>query len=142
VEGQIAAAGEKPSRLDVICGHAREVMRQSKAAIVTSGTATLETALIGTPHILVYKTSAFTYWFARTVVKIQHIGLVNIVAGKSVTPELIQQDATPETMAEKTANLIEETPERAGMLNGYAEVRNILGKEKASYTVAGIMNDS
>ena len=86
VKEQIFQCPEKPSRLDVICGNAREVMRQAEAAIVTSGAATLETALIGTPHILVYKTSAFTYWFARAVVKISHVGLVNIVAGRTVCP--------------------------------------------------------
>ena len=139
VNAQVAQCSEKPVRLDVVCGNARELMRQSEAAMVTSGTATLETALIGTPHILVYKTSAFTYWFARTVVKIAHIGLVNIVAGRTVCPELIQQAATPETLVAETAKLMTDTPERAAMLAGYAEVRRLLGTKKAAENVAAIL---
>jgi len=139
VKGQVFHCREKPSRLDVICGNARELMRQSEAAIVTSGTATLETALIGTPHILVYKTSAFTYWFARSVVKIYHIGLVNIVAGRTVCPELIQQDASPERLAAETAQLMTDTPEKAAMLEGYVEVRDLLGGRNASENVAHIL---
>jgi lipid-A-disaccharide synthase len=136
VKGKVFGCHLKPSRLNIVCGNARELMRQAEAAIVTSGTATLETALIGTPHILVYKTSAFTYWFAKSVVKISHIGLVNIVAGRTVCPELIQQDATPEALATETAKLLSESPERKAMLEGYAEVREILGSESASGQVS------
>lgn len=139
VKGQVFHCRNKPSRLAVIRGNARELMRQAEAAIVTSGTATLETALIGTPHILVYKTSAFTYWFARSVVKIHHIGLVNIVAGRTVCPELIQQAATPEAIADATTRLLSDTPERRAMLEGYAEVRRLLGTDGAAGNVAAIM---
>ncbi len=139
VNGQISQCPEKPSRLDVICGNARELMRKAEVAIVTSGTATLETALIGTPHILVYKTSAFTYWFARAVVKISYLGLVNIIAGRTICPELIQQDATPEALATGTAKLMSDTPERAAMLEGYAEVRQLLGDRDAAENVADIL---
>jgi len=139
VNEQIYQCPDKPLRLDVICGNARELMRQAAAAIVTSGTATLETALIGTPHILVYKTSAFTYWFAKAVVKISYLGLVNIVADRSVCPELIQQDATPEALAAETAKLMADTPERESMLEGYAEVRKILGSDSAAENVAKIL---
>ena len=107
--------------------------------MVTSGTATLETALIGTPHILVYKTSAFTYWFAKAVVKISHLGLVNIVAGRTVCPELIQQEASPEMLAEQTAKLLADTSERQAMLAGYAEVRQLLGAKDAAENVAMIL---
>lgn len=139
VKAKMAGCSDKPSRLDVVCGHAREVMRQAEAAIVASGTATLETALIGTPHILVYKTGAFTYWFARSVVKIKHIGLVNIIAGRTVCPELIQHGATTEAMAEGVAQLMADTPERKAMLEGYAELRQLLGSKKAAENVAAIL---
>ncbi|MDF7826467.1 lipid-A-disaccharide synthase [Pontiellaceae bacterium B12227] len=139
VEEQVFQCSEKPARLDVVCGEAREVMRQAQAAIVTSGTATLETALIGTPHILVYKTSAFTYWFARTVVKIKHIGLVNIIAEKTVCPELIQDAASPEAMAAETAKLMSDSPEKDEMLAGYEELRQLLGAKKAAENVATIL---
>jgi lipid-A-disaccharide synthase len=139
VNEQILHCLEKPARLDVICGNARELMRQAEAAIVTSGTATLETALIGTPHILVYKTSAFNYWLGRSIIKITHLGLVNIIAGRTVCPELIQQDATPDALAEETARLMADTPERQAMLAGYAEVRQLLGTRDAAENVAEIL---
>ncbi len=139
VKGQVFHCRGKPSRLHVVCGHARELMRQAEAAIVTSGTATLETALIGTPHILVYKTSAFTYWFAKAVVKISHIGLVNIVASRTVCPELIQQDATPERLAAETAKLLDDTSERKTMIEGYAEIRRILGEKDAAENASAIL---
>ena len=139
VKDQIPRCKERPLFVNVVCGHAREAMRQAEAAIVTSGTATLETALIGTPHILVYKTSAFTYWFARSVVKIAHIGLVNIIANRTVCPELIQHDATPDALAVATTRLMDATPERQAMLAGYAEVRQLLGAKKAAENVAAIL---
>ncbi|MBT8043210.1 MAG: lipid-A-disaccharide synthase [Pontiella sp.] len=139
VKGRVFHCGEKPSRLNVVCGNARELMRQAEAAIVTSGTATLETALIGTPHILVYKTSAFTYWFARTVLTIRHIGLVNIIAGRTVCPEILQREATPERLASETHKLLGDTPEREAMLEGYAEVRRLLGTKKAAENAAAIL---
>ncbi len=139
VKGRVFQCRKKPSRLNVVCGHAHELMRQAEAAIVTSGTATLETALIGTPHILVYKTSAFTYWFAKAVVKISHIGLVNIVASRTVCPELIQQDATPERLAAETAKLLDDTSERKTMIEGYAEIRRILGEKDAAENASAIL---
>ena len=139
VNACMAGFSDKPSRLNVICGNAREVMRQAEAAIVTSGTATLETALIGTPHILVYKTSAFTYWFARSVVKIRHIGLVNIISGKTVCPELIQEAASAQALADETRKLLAEGSARQRMIAGYEELRAMLGSKASASAVADIL---
>ncbi len=139
VNEQVAQSTDKPSRLSVVRGQARELMRQAGAAIVTSGTATLETALIGTPQIIVYKTSPATYWFARSVLTIRHIGLVNIVAKRTVCPELIQQAASPEAMADALAKLLADTPERREMLAGYEEVRKLLGSRNAAGNAADIL---
>ena len=75
-----------------------EIMRYAEFAFVTSGTATLETACSGTPMVVVYKTSVLTYWIARLVVRIKNIALVNIVAGKTIVPEMVQHDATVERL--------------------------------------------
>jgi len=139
VRRQVDAASGKPTRLSVVQGQARELMRQACAAIVTSGTATLETALIGTPQIIVYKTSAATYWFARSVLTIRHIGLVNIVANRTVCPELIQQDATPDAMAAALGKLLDDTAERREMLAAYDEVRSLLGSGDAAVNAAEIL---
>ena len=142
VKGRVFQCRDKPSRLNVVCGHARESMRQAEAAIVTSGTATLETALIGTPHILVYKTSALTFFIGRRLVKISHVGLVNILANRTVCPELLQNDATPDALATATAKLMAATPERKAMVEGYTEIRQLLGTESAAKNVARILCDA
>lgn len=113
-----------------------EVMKYAEFAFVTSGTATLETACLGTPMVVVYRTSPATYWIARTVVKIKHISLVNIVAGKEVVPEMVQGDATVDRLAQK-ANEILGSPERLDtMKHGLMEVRALLGSSGASANVA------
>jgi lipid-A-disaccharide synthase len=73
------------------------------------------------------------------VVKIKHIGLVNIIAGRTVCPELIQDDATAEALATQTAKLMIDSPEQRAMLQGYAEVRELLGAKKAAENVATIL---
>jgi len=139
VKKEIETSPDKPVRLAVLRGQARELMRQADAALVTSGTATLETALIGTPQVIVYKTSLATYWFARTVLTIRHIGLVNIVARHTVCPELIQQDATPDRLAGALEPLLEDTAERRAMQAGYDEVRQLLGSLDAADNAARIL---
>lgn len=77
------------------------VLRESKTAIVTSGTATLETALIGTPQVVVYKGNPFSYQIARRLIKVPYISLVNLIADKQLVPELIQSECTAENMVEQ-----------------------------------------
>ena len=139
VNETIEQCPEKPQRLSVVCGASRELMRQAETAIVKSGTATLETALIGTPQVIVYKTSAATYWFARAVLTIKHIGLVNIVADRSACPELIQKEATAATVSNTVLPLLSDTPERHSMLDGYQTVRKTLGEQDAGERVAEIL---
>lgn len=113
-----------------------EVMKYAEFAFVTSGTATLETACVGTPMIVVYKTSAITYWIARLVVKIKNIALVNIVAGRTIVPEMIQGDATVEQLV-KEAHAILNSPELyAELKNELNIVREKLGGVGASVKVA------
>ncbi len=113
-----------------------EVMKYAEFAFVTSGTATLETACSETPMVVVYKTSAITYWIARCVVKIKNIALVNIVAGKTIVPEMIQHNATVDTLANE-ANKILNFPERYNeMKNELKIVREKLGGVGASAHVA------
>jgi lipid-A-disaccharide synthase len=113
-----------------------EVMTYAEFAYVTSGTATLETACVGTPMVVVYKTSFITYWIARLVVKIEHISLVNIVAGRTVVPEMIQGHATVDNLVAEAKAIID-TPERyAEMKNALNNVRLKLGAPGASALVA------
>jgi lipid-A-disaccharide synthase len=93
------------------------------AALVASGTATLETALLGTPFAIVYKLNALTYQVARRIVKVPHFGLANVVAGREVAPELLQDEVNAERLGMELSRLLE--PETAQRVR--AELGEVLG---------------
>jgi lipid-A-disaccharide synthase len=99
----------------------------SRAAIAKSGTVTLELALAGVPMVVCYKVSAVTAFIARRLVKVDHVGLVNLLAGRAVSPELIQEACTPAGIAEKIAPLLDEGTPRAAQLAGFEAVVEQLG---------------
>ena len=109
-----------------------DLVAHANVAMVASGTATLETTLLGTPHFLCYKTAPLTYWMARLLVKIQFIGLANIVAGRQITRELIQHEASAETMAAEAVSLLTDTARRERMQADMAEVSALLGEPGAA----------
>ena len=131
----------RPGHLKIILGDARQVFRQSRAALVKSGTATMESALVGCPTVIAYKVAPLTYQFARRVVKIPYIGMVNIIANRQICPELIQNHATGETLAAALIPLLTDTPERLAMLAGFDEVRNLLGAGGADEHAARVVSD-
>ena len=139
VESVMNAQPAKPARWKMVTGETRQVLRQARAAMVASGTATIETALLGCPMIVVYKTSAVTFFFGRMLVKVKHIGMVNIVAGRPVCPEYIQHQATPEALAAGMVPLLGDTPEREAMIQGLERVRALLGQGGASDRAAGFV---
>jgi lipid-A-disaccharide synthase len=123
--------------VDAIVDTSRLLLRYARAAIVKSGTSTLEAALEGTPFVTVYKTSPMTYALARRLVKLDHIALTNLVAGRRVVPELIQDAATPERIALEVIPLLERTGTvRNEMISGLGEVRDALGEPGAAKRVA------
>lgn len=109
-----------------------EVMKYAEFAFVTSGTATLETACSGTPMIVVYKTSPITYWIARIVVRIKNIALVNIVAGKTIVPELIQGDVTVTKLVDEAGKILAQPERVTAMKKELDAVREKLGHAGAS----------
>lgn len=123
------------ARIDVSRGGMYTALRASDAAIVASGTATLETALIGTPQVIVYRMSPVSYAIARSLVKLPHAGLPNIVAEREIVPELIQSEATPERMASEVLSMLEGS-KREAILEGYDEIRRNLGRGGATERVA------
>ena len=135
----IAGVPNRPRQLQVIRGDARQVFRQCRAALVKSGTATMESALIGCPTVIAYKVAPLTYRFARMVVKIPFIGIVNIIANRQICPELIQNRATAEALAEALIPLLSDSPERASMLAGFDEVRTLLGNGGAAQRAASVV---
>jgi lipid-A-disaccharide synthase len=107
-------------------------------ALVASGTATVETAILGVPMILVYRTSAITFWVAKRVIKVPFVGLVNLVGGEQVIPELIQNDLTPERLAREALGILEGGQKRENMIGKLGMVKERLGRGGASERTAKI----
>ena len=113
-----------------------DVMKNADLAIVTSGTATLETAYFQTPMIVVYRTSILTYLVGRLLIRIKNIGLVNIVAGQQIVPEILQGQVTPEKLAAESAKLLDDRSMREKIAGNLAAVKEKLGSAGASARVA------
>ena len=111
-------------------------MANADFAIVTSGTATLETACFGTPMFVVYKTSWLTYCIGRLLVRVKNIGLVNIVAGKTIVPEFIQQRANAKNLEKAAVKLLSDEKQLKEMKNELSKVKGMLGSAGASQKVA------
>ncbi|MEX5213205.1 MAG: lipid-A-disaccharide synthase [Nitrospiraceae bacterium] len=120
----------------VVKDRASEVMACADVLWVASGTATLQAAIVGTPMVLLYTTAWLTYWIARYKILVQWIGLVNIVAGRTIVPELIQREATPERLSEEAMRLLRDPEAARTMKEALRKVRESLGKPGASHRAA------
>lgn len=135
LEGMIEKSGLK---VKIVEGHIYDVMSVADLALATSGTVTLEAALCGLGCVIVYKTSPISAFIARRVINIPDIGLPNIVAGRHILPELLQEDFTPEKTAQEALHLLE--PERnAQMKQDLEYVRERLGAPGAVNRVAELV---
>jgi lipid-A-disaccharide synthase len=122
--------------LTVVRKRMHEALRASDAAMVASGTATLETALIGTPMVIVYRMSGVSYRIAKMLVDVEFIGLPNIVAGREICPELIQGQATPERISGEVARILNEKTVSEGMKAAFMEISERLSGGPASENAA------
>lgn len=129
-------AGARPAWLRVVHGRTRSVQCWATCCAVASGTATLETALFGTPLVVVYRTSALNYAIARRVVTLPHIGLPNIVAGEEVAPELVQGDFTAARLAALLEGWLRDPQALAERRRALARVRERLGAPGAARRTA------
>jgi lipid-A-disaccharide synthase len=111
-----------------------DMMAACAAAVVVSGTVTLELAILNTPMVVVYKVSPRTYFLGKLLVnkEIKHFSLVNLIAGKEVVPELLQEEVTMERIEEELSSILFHSERREEMLKGLFYVRNCLGKPGAS----------
>ena len=117
----------------------QQLYQQSKAAIVTSGTATLEAALYKVPQMVVYKSSNLSYQIAKRVIKIKYISLVNLIVDKPVVLELIQNDCTLKNISNELYFLLENKDYRNAMLNQYQLMQQKLGEAGASKKAAEVI---
>lgn len=129
-----------PKNLSVVKGETFDALNASDAAAVTSGTATLETALIGTPMAIVYKTSPLNYKLLRPLISVDHFGLINLIAEERLAKELIQEDFTPEILSEELFRLLDPS-ENKKMRARLKAVTDRLGHGGASKRAARFILD-
>jgi lipid-A-disaccharide synthase len=124
----------------IVAGRVYDVLQASDAAIVASGTATLETGLMSVPMAIVYRVSALTYYVATKLVHdVPHLGLVNIVAGQRIVPELIQHDVTPEKIADAISGMLDDPARYRQIKEGLQKLREQLGAGGASVRAASVV---
>ncbi|MBS0154100.1 MAG: lipid-A-disaccharide synthase [Nitrospira sp.] len=116
-----------------------EVLAVSDFALVKSGTAILQAAVVGTPMVLLYQISSLEWWIASFFKRVKWIGLVNLVAGRSVVPELLQGEATGERLYEEALRILEDPTMYAEMKRNLAQVRDALGAPGASTRAAEVV---
>jgi len=136
---------KSPIPVKVVEGLTYDVMNVADLLITASGTATLEGAILGRPMVIVYKVSQLSYLIGRMLVRVDHIGMVNLVAGKGLMPELLQKDANPERIAAESLRILKDPALRRQMTEGTAEVRRNLGEPgavgRAAFIVHSLLNE-
>jgi lipid-A-disaccharide synthase len=128
-------------KVKIISGHTYDVISCADLALVASGTATLETALLGIPMVIVYKISLLSYLIGRLIVDVKNIGLVNIIAGKTIVPELIQGDACGKRIAVEALAILTNEEKKQEMIKELEAIRAKLGEPGAAIRAAQIACD-
>lgn len=136
---ELAAGLAHPSlRIPLVSDDRYEAIHAADLVWTASGTATLETALLGRPMIIVYRLSWLTYIIARLLVRVDHIGMANLIAGERIVPELIQNDANPERIMAESRVLLDDSRVRSGVMMKLARLRERLGGPGAAERVADL----
>jgi len=131
--------------IKVLTNATHDALRYADAAVVASGTATLETALLGCPMVVVYRLATSTAFLARFMVDVPYFSIVNLLAGKRVVPELMQNDFTPPRVADEIERLLGSSEARAEMLADFRRIRARLGRggaaRRASEAIAEMLHE-
>ncbi len=142
IEEMLKAA---PLKVTIAENLTHDLMKHSHLLLVASGSATLECAILGTPFLVLYKTSLWTYLVAKSLVSIPNIALANVVAGKKIVPEFIQNNARPVKVADEMYDLLNDRERYKTMQHDLAQVRGKLGEPgasaRAARIVAGMLSD-
>ena len=130
---------ENRKYIKVLFGQTQSIIRQAEAGVINSGTASLETALLGTPQVVGYITNPITYQIARKIVKIKYISLGNLIIDRLAFKEFIQDECNSDALVAEIRELIENQERKTKMLSDYSDIRNALGGCGASSAVAKAM---
>ena len=125
--------------LTILYGHAGDALRASDIALVASGTATLEAALARCPHVIFYRVSALTAHIVRRKLLVPWVGLPNVLAGRFVVPELLQDDATPGNLAQAMLNLFDDTITRRRIEVLFGEMRDALALDTGAIAADAVL---
>ena len=127
--------------LPVVQGETFELVAHSRGALVTSGTATLETALIGTPQVVCYRAngSKLSYKLMSAILKVKYVSLPNLIADREIIPEMLLHMCTPESISGHLASILPDGDGRTAQLKGYADMRHRLGDTPAPDNAARII---
>jgi lipid-A-disaccharide synthase len=126
--------------ITLLFGHAHDAMIVADGVLVASGTATLEAALLKRPMVITYKLSPLTYWLAKRKQYLPYVGLPNILSGKFVVPELLQDDATPENLAQALINLVGNKPAVTELELRFAEMHHMLKLDAANKAAEAVIS--
>ena len=133
-----ASLSQASLRIPVIEENRYDAIHAADLVWAASGTVTLETALLGRPMIIVYRVSWLTFLVARMLVRVEHVGMVNLIAGERLVPELLQNEASPERIAAESRALLDDAPARAALAAKLAGLRERLGGPGAAERVADL----
>lgn len=128
-------------KVKIISGQTYDVVACADLALVASGTATLETALLEVPMVIVYKISLLSYLIGRLIVRVKNIGLVNIIAGKTIVPELVQNDANGPRIAREALSILRDKDRNEKIIKELSAIRAMLGEPGASIRAAQLVLD-
>lgn len=117
-------------------GQTYNLLQQASAALVTSGTATLETALFGVPEVVCYKGNPLSYWLAKKLIKVKYISLVNLILDKPAVTELIQDELNEKRLQQELEALLHDTERKEMLQSDYTRLWELLGNKKASEKAA------
>ncbi|MBS1127349.1 MAG: lipid-A-disaccharide synthase [Nitrospirae bacterium] len=122
-------------------GESLRTLAASEIAVIASGTATLQAALLGVPLVVVYKLFPLTYWIGRMIVKVKHVSLVNILSGRGVVKELLQSEATTLNIVHELGKILSGGSYTKRMMDAYARIREIYSSQNASERVADMAEE-
>ena len=132
--------------LEIVSGHVRKIFELSSVVVAASGTVTLESAISGTPMVIIYKVSPISCWLGRALIRVNYIGLVNLITGKQIVPELLQDQASPIRIADTVFNMLSDASGLEKLRLELLKVKDVLGGPGASERVAdiaiGMLNDA
>lgn len=125
--------------VSVVVDQTYDLLANATAALVTSGTATLETALFEVPQVVCYRTGSLSYLIAKNLIRVKYISLVNLIVDQEIVRELIQENLTVSNLSHELRKILPGSPERKVQIKGYARVKFILGQPGASQRTAQLM---